>query len=122
VHSGATGLAILAFLPEPERRAIYAAGLPRLTTATIVSADELEATCAQIREYGHARSVAQRLTGAAAVAAPVLDSEGAVFGDVSVTIPEQRFDPSREEPLARRVRAAAARVTDELTRAGYRRG
>lgn len=122
VHSGATGIAILAHLPEAERRAIYAAGLPRLTTATLVTVDDLEAECARVREQGHAHSVAQRLAGAVAVAAPVLDSDGTVFGDVSVTIPEQRFEPAREEPLARSVRAAAARVTDELTRAGYRRG
>jgi IclR family acetate operon transcriptional repressor len=122
VHSGATGLAILAFLPEPERRAIYAAGLPRLTSATLVSAEELETASARIREQGHAHSVAQRLTGAAAVAAPIFDSVGDVFGDVSVTVPEQRFEAAREAPLARRVRAAAARVTDELARAGHRRG
>jgi IclR family transcriptional regulator, acetate operon repressor len=122
VHSGATGLAILAHLPEPERHAIYAAGLPRLTDATIVAVDELERTCAQVRAQGYAHSVAQRLAGAVAVAAPVFDSVGQVLGDVSVTIPEQRFTPEREAPVAAEVLATAARVTDELRRAGHRRG
>lgn len=122
VHSGATGLAVLAFLPETERRAVYAAGLPRLTSATIVSADELEAECARVRERGYATSVAQRLSGAAAVAAPVFDNAGQIFGDVSVTVPEQRYRPEWEGPLSRRVLATAARVTDELSRAGHRRG
>ncbi|MFC4942997.1 IclR family transcriptional regulator [Pseudonocardia sp. GCM10023141] len=122
VHSGASGLAILAFLPEAERRAVYAAGLPRLTSATIVSAEALEAECVRIRERGYAISVAQRLSGAAAVTAPVFDAVGDVVGDVSITVPEQRFHADREAPLAQRVMTTARAVTDELSRAGYRRG
>lgn len=122
IHSGATGLAILAFLPEDERRAIYRAGLSRLTNATLVTAEELEAACTRIRERGYAISVAQRLSGAVGISAPVHDSAGDVFGDVSVTMPEQRFEPNWEEPMARRVLATAAQVTEELRRAGYRRG
>ncbi|MDT7576929.1 MAG: hypothetical protein QOH17_3262 [Pseudonocardiales bacterium] len=122
VHSGATGLGILAHLPEAERRAVYAAGLPRLTNATIVAVDELETECARIRERGYAISVAQRLSGAAAVTAPFYDAVGDVVGSVSITVPEQRFEPEREVPLAQRVITTARAVTDELSRAGYRRG
>ena len=43
IHSGATGLAILAFLPEEERRALYQKDLERFTERTMVAADELEA-------------------------------------------------------------------------------
>jgi IclR family acetate operon transcriptional repressor len=122
VHSGATGLAILAHLPEPVRRAVYARGLSRLTSATIVSVDELEAECGRIRERGYAISVAQRLSGAAAVTAPFFDAVGDVVGSVSITVPEQRFEPEREVPLAQLVIPTARAVTDELSRAGYRRG
>lgn len=122
VHSGATGLAILAFLTAAERQAVYDTGLPPLTNATITSAAALEEECARIRERGFAVSVAQRLSGAAAVAAPVFDATGVVLGDVSVTVPEQRFAPEMEAPFAERVTAAAAAVTAELARAGHRRG
>jgi IclR family acetate operon transcriptional repressor len=122
VHSGATGLAILAFLPEAERREIYRTGLTPLTAATLVAEESLEQACALTRERGYSMSVGQRLPGAVGIAAPVFDSTGDVFGDIAVTVPEQRFEPSWEEPLARGVVATAARVTEELRRAGHRRG
>jgi DNA-binding IclR family transcriptional regulator len=41
-RSGATGLAILAFLPEEERQALYAKGLERFTDRTLVTGGDLE--------------------------------------------------------------------------------
>ena len=39
IHSGATGLAILAFLPEEERQALYQRDLERFTERTMVTAE-----------------------------------------------------------------------------------
>ncbi len=47
IHSGATGLAILAFLPEEERQALYQKDLERFTERTMVTADDLEAEAGQ---------------------------------------------------------------------------
>ncbi|MBO0871995.1 MAG: hypothetical protein J2P19_01250, partial [Pseudonocardia sp.] len=122
VHSGATGLAILAFLPPAERHAIYQTGLPKVTPATLVSEPELEEACTRTREQGYALTTGQRVTGAVALAAPIFGAEGAVFGVIGVAIPERRFDPAREGALARDVIDAATSVTGALGEAGHRGG
>lgn len=122
VHAGATGLAILAFLPDAERERIYERGPDRLTEATLVSRAALEHEVGLIRERGYARSRGQRTTGAVGVAAPIFDSVGDVFGDVTITIPDQRFDERLEGVLATALRRTTAAVSDELRRAGCRRG
>jgi DNA-binding IclR family transcriptional regulator len=122
VHAGATGLAILAFLPEAERERIYQRGLDRLTGATLVTRAALEGVVATIRERGHVCSRGQRTAGAVGIAAPIYDSVGDVYGDVTITIPEQRFDERLEGVLATALRRTTAAVSDELRRAGCRRG
>src|SRR6201996_6776104 len=47
IYAGATGLAILAFLPEAERKALDERGLERVTERTLVTADDLEAETAK---------------------------------------------------------------------------
>jgi IclR family transcriptional regulator, acetate operon repressor len=122
VHAGATGLAILSFLPEAERRAVYQRGLPSLTDRTVTTEEDLELTAAQIRQIGWVSTRGQRTVGAVGTAAPVFDAAGEVFGDVCVTIPEQRFDDRLTEKVGPAVAETAAVVSDELRRAGYRRG
>ncbi|MGH3248361.1 MAG: IclR family transcriptional regulator [Trebonia sp.] len=121
VHSGATGLAILAFLPEQERQAIYGKGLESFTEQTLVTADDLEAEIAQIRARGYAYSRGQRSKGAVGLGAPVYDAAGDVFGDVCVTIPEGRFDPSQEPRLGPLLVTAAASISADLHDAGFLR-
>ena len=122
IHAGATGLAILSFLPEAERRAIYQHGLPALTDRTITTEEDLEMAAAQIRQVGWVSTHGQRTVGAVGTAAPVFDAAGDLFGDVCLTIPEQRFDDRLTETIGAAVAATAELVTGELRRAGYRRG
>jgi DNA-binding IclR family transcriptional regulator len=121
VHSGATGLAILAFLPEQERREIYAKGLERFTEETLIDAEELEREVATIRARGYAFSRGQRSKGAVGLGAPIFDAAGDVFGDVCVTIPEGRFDPAQEEKLGTLLVTAAAGISADLRDAGFLR-
>jgi DNA-binding IclR family transcriptional regulator len=120
VHAGATGLAILAFLPEVERREVYRRGLPSLTEATLTSEAAIERECARIRERGYAVSSGQRLGGAVGIAAPVFEGPDRVLGDIAVTVPDQRFEASWEEPLSRAVVTTARHVSEEL-QGGHRR-
>jgi DNA-binding IclR family transcriptional regulator len=121
VHSGATGLAILAFLPEEERRAIYERELEQLTERTLVTADDLEAEAARIRARGYAYSQGQRTKGAVGFGAPLFDAAGDVFGDVCITIPEGRFDPAQEEKLSGLLVAAAADISANFRDAAFLR-
>ena len=121
IHSGATGLAILAFLPEEERRALYQKDLERFTERTIVTAADLEAEVARIRARGYAYSRGQRSKGAVGFGAPLFDAAGDVFGDVCITIPEGRFDPAQEPKLGRLLVTAAADISADLHDAGFLR-
>jgi DNA-binding IclR family transcriptional regulator len=121
IHSGATGLAILAFLPEEERRALYQKDLERFTERTIVTAADLEAEVARIRARGYAYSRGQRSKGAVGFGAPLFDAAGDVFGDVCITIPEGRFDPAQEPKLGRLLVVAAADISADLHDAGFLR-
>lgn len=121
IHSGATGLAILAFLPADERRAIYDKAPERFTERTLITAGELEAEAAHIRARGYAYSRGQRTRGAVGFGAPLFDAAGDVSGDVCITIPEGRFDPAQERRLGRLLVAAAAEISADLRNAGFRR-
>jgi IclR family acetate operon transcriptional repressor len=115
LHAGASGKAMLAFLPEHTRRAILATALEALTERTPTDSHALEGELATIRELGTAASRSERQTGAASVAAPIFDGQ-TVVGSMSVCGPEYRFDSAavaRYRPL---VKNAAAELSNELTR------
>src|SRR6185437_12824591 len=121
IHSGATGLAILAFLPEEERRALYQRDLERFTERTLVSPEDLEAETARIRARGYAYSQGQRSRGAVGFGAPLFDAAGDVFGDVCITIPEGRFDPSQEQKLGALLISAAEDISADLRSSAFLR-
>jgi len=120
LHSGATGLAILAFLPEEERRRIYAAGLTAQTPETVVTVDALEAELERIRKRGYAHTLGQRTPGAAGFGAPVFDSAGHVCGDVCITLPVQRLEDVSRDTIASQLVAASQRITADARAAGCR--
>jgi DNA-binding IclR family transcriptional regulator len=115
VHAGATGLGILAFLSAKERQSIISKSrLPALTEKTITNPIQLEAEAERVRQRGYAISAGQRIPGAIGLAAPVWGPGTEVFGDVCLTIPEQRFAPSSEKVLANAVMECAARISRDL--------
>jgi DNA-binding IclR family transcriptional regulator len=121
LHSGATGQAILAFLPEAERRRIYAMGLDAQTPETITTVDALEAELERVRQRGYAHSAGQRTPGAVGFAAPVFDSAGSVCGDLCVTLPHHRFQAGPlVDSLPSLLMAASQRASDDLKAVGYR--
>jgi IclR family acetate operon transcriptional repressor len=116
IHSGASGLAIFSFLPEGERaEVIRTSGLPMLTPATITDPKALETEARKIRKRGYAVSRGERIQGAAAVAAPVWDSDHRVLGDVFVTVPLDRFQQTDEHGLASAVVSCAKVITARLS-------
>jgi DNA-binding IclR family transcriptional regulator len=70
---------------------------------------------------GYAYSRGQRSRGAVGLGAPLYDAAGAVFGDVCITIPEGRFDPSQEPKLGALLVASAAEISADLRDAGFQR-
>ncbi len=115
VHVGATGLAIMAYLTEAEISMIIdRTRLAPLTSRSITERYRLEAELQRIRERGYAITSGQRTPGAVGLAAPVFNSNGEVVGDICLTIPESRFDPSIEARIAQLLKACANEVTKAI--------
>jgi IclR family transcriptional regulator, acetate operon repressor len=122
IHAGATGLAIFASLPEQDRKATYSRGLMPLTNRTLINEDELEDAVVRLKRDGYIWTRGQRQVGAVGIAAPVFDSADEVFGDVCVTIPDQRVEEPMLDEIGLQVLETSNAVTAELRRLGYRRG
>ena len=115
LHAGASGLAILAFLPAGEQHEIIQGGLDALTSRTLVDAGRLTDRLAQIRRDGYAISHGERIDGAIAIAAPVLGPTDTVIGDVGITIPESRFNAAATAELVALVKQSAGLLTRRFT-------
>ena len=105
LYAGASGRAILAFLPEDERRNYVATYvLTRLTDATLTGRNDLERALDEVRTHGFAVSRGERDPAAAAVAAPLFGPLQRVIGSISVCGPITRFgseEIGRYGPLVR---------------------
>lgn len=115
VTAGATGRAILAFLPETERRAILARPLVAMTDRTITDPEALSPVLERVRRAGYAASKGERTPGAVGIAAPIHAADGRVIGSVGITLPEQRFAPDDERRQVSLVMQAARGITEQLS-------
>ncbi len=119
LHAGGSSKAFLAFLPDEEiDRYLAQPDLTGLTPKTLTDPVEIRKEIARIRERGYATSLGERQSGAASVAAPVLDRHGSPVAVVSVSGPIERYQP--------KIRTAAEHLlteTSELSRLmGWRPG
>lgn len=109
VIRGASGQAILAFLPREEIAAIAAEG-----SSGVSLTDSVLHGLERARIDGYVCTRGQRTPGAVGIGSPIFDSRGKVAGDVFITIPESRFESSREQELGELVRTAAMRITEGI--------
>jgi len=114
LHAGAAGLAILAFLSEPEQERAMRRGLEAVTDRTIVDPARLREVLIDVREQGYACTTGERTTGCSGIAAPILGPKGRVLGDVVLNMPDSRFDSDREPELAAAVVRCAHAISAEL--------
>jgi DNA-binding IclR family transcriptional regulator len=119
LHIGASPKLLLAHLPEAERdRLLASMELRSYTPNTITSRDELRETLAAIWARGYSIDEQDFELGVYAVGAPVFDHSGQVVAGLSITTPQQRHSPERQQELIRLVVAAAQRISARL---GYAR-
>lgn len=114
IHATSTGKALLALLPDAQRREYLRPRLTRHTDRTIVSAPALERECDRARRKGFAIAVEELERGYVAVGSAVQDHDGRPVAAISLGGPRQRFSPARIETLGRQVQAAASRVSAAL--------
>lgn len=106
---GASGLAILAFLEEPQIDAIAAGRHGDISPP--IAPKTLRERLADIRSAGYALSYGEKFAGAVGIAAPVVNANGIATGSFCITVPEPRFDPSREAEISTIVLRHASRVS-----------
>jgi DNA-binding IclR family transcriptional regulator len=115
LNSGASTLAMLAFLPQAEIDEILKNGrLEALTPNSIADSRRIKSELRAIRRRGFAFSRGQRLAGAVGIGAPIFGSAGRVIGDIVVTFPEQRFNKRHTQKVSRLVVTHAAAITADL--------
>lgn len=87
VHASALGKALLAFLPEEEKRVLTSGDLRSMTGETITSPDDLREQLDDVRSGGIAVEQDEAVLGESALASPVFDSSGTAVGAIGVVIP-----------------------------------
>ncbi len=110
LHLGATGKAILAFLPESEAKRILRSA--RLTAHKV---KPLLAELQKIRHMGTAESKGEGISGTVALSAPVFDHER-VAGSVSILGLESGLRSKELTRIRRLLLAATSRISRELGR------
>lgn len=120
LHAGAVPKAILAWLPEQERREVIGRleSLPKYTDRTIRDPERLKEILAEIREQGYAISDEDFDASARGVGAPIFGSDGSVVGGISVGGPSFRVDDVTLARFAELVRAAAGEISRRLALSG----
>lgn len=98
---GATGLGILAFLPEPVIDETLALEDPSPADARkALKPAQVKRELARVREQGYAHTHGQKIKGAVGFSAPVFNSSGVVAA-LCITLPESRFEARMEARLSR---------------------
>jgi DNA-binding IclR family transcriptional regulator len=115
LYAGASGKAILSFLPELARSAyLDDVELEQMTADTITSRERLEREIEHVRATGYAVSFGERDPWAAAVAAPIATAEGSVVGSMSVCGPRQRFSLNESTAYGDAVVEAALLLSQQV--------
>ncbi|PRY36849.1 IclR family transcriptional regulator [Umezawaea tangerina] len=115
VNAGASALAILAFAPSAEARAILESSpLQRFTPATLVDVEAVMDRLEVIRRDGYAITRSEVDHDVLGVAAPIRDGSGKATAAISIAAVASRVSAQLEREIIAAVLAAAARVTAEV--------
>jgi DNA-binding IclR family transcriptional regulator len=115
LYLGASGKAMLAFLPPARRTAVlrHVTETPR-ADGSAVDAQAIVRELEVIRQRGFATSQSERVLGAASAAAPVFDHHGDVVGSISVAGVTVRHGEAELAQFGQQAAASAARLSADL--------
>lgn len=114
IYYGASGRAILAFLPEADRQEVLQTEFAPVTESTITDRAELERTLEKVRSTGYAISMGERVAEAVSMAVPFWDAYGDVRGALVLCMPQWNYTPDRERECSPLLLAAAASLSLKL--------
>jgi len=122
LYASGVGKALLAWRPEEEVRALLGPGpLRGFTKRTLTAPAAVLKELRRVRVQGYALDAEEREPGVRCVAAPVR-SQGEVVAALSLSAPATRLGDDRVARLARRLVAAAERVSAQLGPPGAQPG
>jgi len=110
----AVGKALLAYLPDAERKRLLGKGLAKLTPSSITEPHVLANQLDQIRLTGLAYESGESNPDVSCVAAPVRDHTGAVVAAMSISVPDMRWKQRTPEQWGALAAEGAARFSTEL--------
>lgn len=113
LHASASGKLFLAYNPQA-LQAYAVRGLESLTPFTIVSLEELQRECLQIREQGWSRDRQEYQLGVTCVAVPVHGTNGRAIGALAVSTKQPVMSLEHRTTLLRALRPAAAEFTQAI--------
>lgn len=117
IHCTASGKMMLAAMKAPERkRVIDAVGLPAYTPHTITARAAFDAELSQITQQGYSLDREEFLLGMAAIAVPVMGSDGGVIAAVACHAPSVRFNVEQAKACLPQLRQAARKLSETLAR------
>jgi IclR family acetate operon transcriptional repressor len=116
LHVGASGKALLAWLPDGEAEQVAQASWARFGGTPSLDVGALQSALSRVRKRGWSGSDGERSRGVAAVAAPVFDASGQVAATVVLSGPSVRLPAKTRRSLAPLVCRAASEAS---TGAGY---
>lgn len=111
--AGASGRAVLAFLPDQEIQRMLDSAVP-LTSGTLTDPVRLRRLLDETRGTGIAASRGETVDGVASVAAPIFDSGNAVVGSIAVTGPSSRCDEETLRSFIPALQQTALAVSRQL--------
>jgi len=121
LHAGASGRALLAYLPADKRQEIMRkVPLEKYTSLTITDIGKLEKDLSTIRAQGYAISRGEREPDAFSVTAPVLDASGSAVASLSISGPNFRFTNQKMKRYITWVLAASEEISKKLGYNGER--
>lgn len=114
LHAGGASMVLLAYAPEPVRKAVLAGPLPAFTDHTITDPTLLSAVLDRIRGTGIHVTRDDLDLGAFSIAAPIRDAGRQVVAAVSVAGPTGRLSDDQQSRHVDLVTGAAQEISNRL--------
>ncbi len=118
LHLGAAGKVLLAWLPSAERDRLIDSSAIRFTDSQTIDRSTLVKQLEQIQQNGWATSDAERASGVAAIAAPLLNAQARIVGAIALTAPSIRLSAKQRQLFIPLVCEAASRASTDLGYSG----
>jgi len=115
LNAGASALVLLAWMPDDEARGLLdSQTLQSYSANTLTSTGAILERLHEIRELGYSVARGEVDAEAMGIAAPIFDADGQVTAALSIAMLQSRLPKGRQSSVVGQVRAAAARLTEEV--------